>query len=488
LGKMLVEAANPLNIKVITLDEAHCPASLINRNHMNGSFRNKEFVSKLVEQCNILSFEIEHVDINVVNQCKTNSIQIHPSPSTIELIQDKYQQKIFFKNLGIPVASFREVCKTTDIDSAIIDLGLPLMVKSKAFAYDGKGNYLLKTHGEISQAFSTLKSKDLYVEKCIKFQKELAVIVCKSINGKVSTYPVFETIHQNSVCAVVIAPAQISHLVWEAAVDVATRAVNALSGAGVYAVELFALENGTVLLNEIAPRPHNSGHLTIESCYTSQYENHLRAICGLPLGCTALKVDAAIMINILGKSTNIQEPFSYIRKALSIDGSSVHWYNKTECRPGRKMGHITLIGHPLNKLMKIADEMTENWTEPIIFPISNPVVGIIMGSDSDLPIMKAAALVLKDFEIPFEVTIVSAHRTPERMFQYAKTAHLRGLKVIIAAAGGAAHLPGMVASLTPLPVIGVPIALSHMDGMDSLYSIVQMPRGVPVATGITIYF
>jgi phosphoribosylaminoimidazole carboxylase len=195
------------------------------------------------------------------------------------------------------------------------------------------------------------------------------------------------------------------------------------------------------------------------------------------MGDTGLKVPAAVMVNILGTG-DFKTTLAPCQASLSLPGSTVHLYGKSECKKGRKMGHITLVGNNIQDLLSQAETLTESQIS--IQP--RPVIGIIMGSDSDLPTLKPAAQLLKTFDVPFELTIVSAHRTPDRMVQYAKEAHQRGLQVIIAAAGGAAHLPGMVAALTPLPVIGVPVALKYLDGMDSLYSIVQMPRGVPVAT------
>ncbi|KAJ1409370.1 Rudiment single hybrid motif, partial [Sesbania bispinosa] len=239
-----------------------------------------------------------------------------------------------------------------------------------------------------------------------------------------------------------------------------------------------------ILLNEVAPRPHNSGHHTIESCYTSQFEQHLRAVVGLPLGDPSMKVPAAIMYNILGEEEGelgFQLAHQLIRRALTVPGATVHWYDKPEMRKQRKMGHITIVGPSLGNIEgNLATVVGGNRLDDKTAVA--PLVGIIMGSDSDLPVMKSAAEILEMFGVPHEVKIVSAHRTPEMMFSYASSARDRGIKVIIAGAGGAAHLPGMVAALTPLPVIGVPVRASTLDGLDSLLSIVQMPRGVPVAT------
>lgn len=250
---------------------------------------------------------------------------------------------------------------------------------------------------------------------------------------------------------------------------------------------------GSIYINEIAPRPHNSGHYTIEACETSQYENHLRAILSLPLGSTALKVSSAAMLNIIGASSSIEEIDGFVSNALRIPGCTVHLYGKAECRKGRKMGHVTIVGDSdatvrmrlrpllialpgggstegeLDRYAPLPQEVASGHSS------KHPLVGIIMGSDSDLPVMLPAARILDKLSIPYELTIVSAHRTPDRLVEYARSARARGLRVIIAGAGGAAHLPGMVAAMTSLPIIGVPVKGSSLDGVDSLYSIVQMP-------------
>ena len=249
-------------------------------------------------------------------------------------------------------------------------------------------------------------------------------------------------------------------------------------------------------MNEIAPRPHNSGHYTIEACETSQYENHLRAILSLPIGSTTLKVPSAAMLNLLGSSNDMSELVGFAEFALGVPGASVHLYGKKECRKGRKMGHITITANSdaelrarLRQLLQrlpgadaagsaasdidlFAPEVPQPGSG---FSHKQPLVGVIMGSDSDLPVMLPAAHILDRFQVPYELTIVSAHRTPDRLVEYARSASGRGLRVIVAGAGGAAHLPGMVAAMTGLPVIGVPVKGSSLDGVDSLHSIVQMP-------------
>lgn len=330
-------------------------------------------------------------------------------------------------------------------------------------------------------------------------------MVVRSSAGQLVTYPVVQTVHTDHICDTVRAPAPVGARVAAAADAAARAAVASLPGAGIFGVELFAMPDGSVLLNEVAPRPHNSGHYSIEACATCQYENHLRAVLGWPLGSGELVVGAAVMINVLGAASGpagAAAAHRLLSAALATPGASAHWYGK-EAQPKRKCGHITVVGTTGAdvdaKLQHIraasaagdaaaaggashaaalaATVAAVTAPRPVL-----PLVGIIMGSDSDLPCMAAAAEALEEFGIACEVTVVSAHRTPDRLLEYSRSAAARGLRCIIAGAGGAAHLPGMVAAMTPLPVIGVPVPLKHLDGMDSLFSIVQMPKGVPVAT------
>ncbi|KAJ3226765.1 phosphoribosylaminoimidazole carboxylase ade2 [Clydaea vesicula] len=491
LGRMSIEAANRLNLKVAVLDNQPNPAvKLTNHNdHINADFKNHEKVLELAQKSDVLTVEIEHVNCDALYEAKKQNplLEIHPDPTTIEVIQDKYKQKLELKSRNLPLGEFLNLeingNELSVLNEASVKFGFPFLLKSKKLAYDGRGNFVIKSQKDFHSGLKALGNgkMELYIEKFVPFVKELAVMVARGRDGEVLSYPVVETIQKNNVCQLVIAPAQIDGKVAKKAKEVAELAISGYKGAGVFGVEMFLLEDGNIYLNEIAPRPHNSGHYTIEACYTSQFENHVRAIAGLPLGNTDMKVPAAIMINILGSELGANNTLLPCTASLPLPGTTVHLYGK-EWRSGRKMGHITTVGASLQEVNNACNEILKSISEPNQHLKFSPVVGVIMGSDSDLPKMKAAAEILKEFEVPFEVTIVSAHRTPERMVNYAKSAHERGLKVIIAAAGGAAHLPGMVAAITPLPVIGVPIALKYLDGVDSLHSIVQMPRGVPVAT------
>lgn len=530
LGRMLVEAAHRLNIKVSVLDAANAPAKQINAltEHVEGSFAKAADVLALSQKCDILTVEIEHVDTKVLEEISEKEpLKVQPSWQTIRIIQDKYRQKENLIRNGIPTAESMPFGTSSPqgLKEIADRLGYPFMLKSRTEAYDGRGNYPVRSVSEIEKAIAALKDRPLYVERWADFQMELAVMVVKtSAAASISSwetctqaFPVTETVHEDSICKLTYTPARgVSKTVKLQAQELARKAVSAFEGRGVFGVEMFLLPDSSLLINEIAPRPHNSGHYTIEACHMSQYEAHLRAILPnlsntiVPEATSLLTPNTnAIMLNILGGPT----PTSHLlvaRAALTVPGAKIHLYGKGEGRPGRKMGHITLIAPSLKEaqdkiqpLINIVDAIRIHRAEgpttsaEIILATAHslsttdssraplkvkPLIGITMGSDSDLPTLKAGLQILDDFRIPYEVTITSAHRTPDRMLQYALTASSRGLKVIIAAAGGAAHLPGMIASSTPLPVIGVPVKGKTLDGMDSLLSIVQMPRGVPVAT------
>lgn len=492
LGRMLVESANRLNIKTIVLDQGISPAKQINyhQDHIDGSFKDLDSISKLASKCDVLTVEIEHVDVKAMEivQQKTG-IKIYPLPETIKLIQDKYLQKEHLIAHEVKVTdsiALKENSKD-EIIKISREFDFPLMLKSRTMAYDGRGNFVIKNESMIEEALEFLKDRPLYAERWCPFTKELAVMVVRSIEGEVFTYPIVETVHKDNICHTVFCPAPINPSLMAKAELLAKNAIKTFPGCGIFGVEMFLLNNNDILINEIAPRPHNSGHYTIDACVTSQFEAHIRAITNLPLpkGFTQFTNSSvnAIMLNVLGDDETDKE-LETCQRAIELPNSTVYLYGKSS-RPKRKMGHINIIDSSLrNCQLKLDYIQGLTKQKPQVSGESSPapLVSIIMGSDSDLPVMSVGADILKKFGVPFEVTIVSAHRTPIRMQEFAMQAQSRGIKCIIAGAGGAAHLPGMVAAMTPLPVIGVPVKGSTLDGVDSLHSIVQMPRGIPVAT------
>eukprot|EP00744_Colponema_vietnamica_P008356 GILI01011924.1.p1 GENE.GILI01011924.1~~GILI01011924.1.p1 ORF type:complete len:654 (-),score=204.45 GILI01011924.1:140-2002(-) len=525
LGRMMIYAAQRLGVQIKILDpSADAPASQIASRHLAGRYDDAEKILQLAEGCDVVTVEIEHVNTDGLAQLEAKGVRVEPSSSTVRLIQDKYEQKVFLSSRGVPVAEFVDAPTMEVVEEWGSKWGYPLLLKAKRMAYDGKGNYVVRSKEDIATGFAKLGNKNLYIERFVDFVCELAVMVARrqgdvDSNGQrvaeIKSYPVVETVHLDNICHMTFCPPRPSSLslvesaalvedVKARAEEVAMNAISNLSGAGIYGVELFLLRTGEVILNEIAPRPHNSGHYTIESSPCCQFEQHLRAVLNVPLGGTYLSVGAAGMMNVLGKGEGAEghklmmeefnRAFELDKKELevfgesarpSLGGASCHFYGKHEARKGRKMGHITVVAPSIELLerkMRFLESGTFDLPTSSSSSSSKPLVGIIMGSDSDLPTMRPAAEVLDKFGVPYELTVVSAHRTPHRMYEYATTAHKRGIKVIIAGAGGAAHLPGMVASLTCLPVVGVPVFTRTMNGYDSLLSIVQMPRGIPVAT------
>ena len=535
LGRMLVEAAHRLNIKVAILDSDNAPAKQINQiagsQHVTGSFANASDVRKLAANANVLTYEIEHVDTKVLEELEQEQAfvkddnswhRIQPSWETVRVIQDKYAQKQHLAKYGITTAQSKGVGTTSPqgLKEIALELGgLPIMLKARTQAYDGRGNYPVMELGDIEPALHSLGDRPLYAERWASFKKELAVMVVKTkqeanvdqFANLTLAFPVTETIHEDSICKLTYTPPrEVSQKVQRQAQELAQRAVSTFKGTGVFGVELFLLENDELIVNEIAPRPHNSGHYTIEACHMSQYEAHLRAILPnladtIQPGATDLAVNAAVMLNILGGP----QPDSHLllaKAALKIPGAKVHLYGKGDGRPGRKMGHITVVGkstseieqkiHPLiiladavrahrNSQNTSNEDVAATATEllrrnPI--PPEKPLLAIVMGSDTDLATLRPGLELLDKMPISYLVTITSAHRTPQHMLNFGKAAASRGFKAIVAAAGGAAHLPGMMASETTVPVVGCPVKASSMDGLDSLFAIVQMPRGIPVAT------
>ncbi|TVY75764.1 phosphoribosylaminoimidazole carboxylase [Lachnellula suecica] len=524
LGQMLCEAANPLGIQVVILDAPASPAKQVNAKvpHIDGSFVDPEKIRELARQVDILTVEIEHVDTKVLEEIaeqgvkmedgKMKRVQVHPSWKTIRVIQDKFVQKDHLARAGVKTAASKAVeSNAAALEAVGKEFGYPFMLKSRKDAYDGRGNFPVESKDDIKEAFEVLKGRGLYAEKWAAFRLELAVMVVKTQDepseggqGTVA-FPAVETVHEDSICKLVyLPPRNVSEKVQKKAQELARKAVGSFWGKGVFGVELFVMDKGDELVvNEIAPRPHNSGHYTIEACPTmSQFKAQLLSITDLMPSFSNSTIPSmfpsAIMLNILGGKGKDSHN-ELVKRTFTIPTGALHMYGK-EAKPKRKIGHVTVVGNSLSQtetliapFIGLADGMraeregisapkviTQSATSGLLS--SRPLVAVTMGSDSDLPVLKPGLALLKTLEIPFHVTITSAHRTPQRMTDFANSAVSQGFKVIIAAAGGAAHLPGMIAASTPLPVIGVPVKGSTLDGMDSLLSIVQMPRGVPVAT------
>ncbi|HSW67062.1 MAG TPA: 5-(carboxyamino)imidazole ribonucleotide synthase [Bacteroidales bacterium] len=354
LGKMLVQKARTMGFYTETLDNsAISPASGISDKHYTGSLYDTEKLENLVKGNDVTTFEIEHVGVDVLKRLERAGYSIFPSPEVLEIIQDKYVQKSTLDRAGIPVPKYVEAPHpSAEVLSAF---GFPLVQKAKKGGYDGRGVAVLRNQSDLGK----LLQVPSMLEELVDIEKELAVIVARSIKGEVVTFPVVEMVFDErvNICDTVLAPARITQQQEAEICRIAIRCVEVLNAVGVVAIEFFLSRNGQILVNEIAPRPHNSGHFSIEACLTSQFEQHIRAVFGLPLGATNLH-STAIMVNMLGEPGFDGDPvIEGFNETLAVEGASFHWYGKSETKPFRKMGHVTILAtdhaSALEKALKV---------------------------------------------------------------------------------------------------------------------------------------
>ena len=358
LGMMIAEAAKNLSehiSEITVLDPTeNCPAAQAGAKQIVGDFKDEIAILKLAEQSDIITYEIESGNTDVLSKLKA---EIEPSPSTLGIIQDKLSQKTFLSENGLPVPQFYEITSLDDLRKKIKDLGLPVLLKSRRDAYDGRGNFKITSSNEIEKAYQHFDGKSLMVEKFVNFKMEVSVIAARNTKGDITTYPLVENIHQNNILKMTIAPARVSDDVINNAGEIAKKTMEVLKGAGVFGIEMFIDQDDKILINEIAPRVHNSGHHTLQSCKTSQFEQHLRAILGLELGSTDL-VHKTVMCNILGPDgfEGKYKPF-----VLENDGVYLKMYGKSVSKPQRKLGHFNIVdlndSGSIDRLIEIADEI-----------------------------------------------------------------------------------------------------------------------------------
>ncbi|MGH7246281.1 MAG: 5-(carboxyamino)imidazole ribonucleotide synthase [Candidatus Levyibacteriota bacterium] len=356
LGRMLTIAAHKLGFRVIILDPTpNSSAGQVADKQIVGSFKDEEKIKELAKEVEFLTFEIELANAKILEELTTQGLKINPSAKTLTIIKDKLLQKEFLKKSHIATAEFIPVETKEDIADAAKMFGYPVLLKARFDAYDGRGNALIKSSTDIVKGMKKLQGRLLYVEKFVPFTKELSVVIARSTKGDIAPYPVVETIHKNNICHTVIAPAPVDTEMKNQAYDLAISVMEHLGGAGVFGIEMFLRKDGKVLVNEIAPRVHNSGHHTIEANETSQFEQHIRAITDMPLGRTDMIVPAAVMVNILGEREGKAKPQG-VENATNLTGVFVHLYGKMETRRERKMGHITAIGNTVEEAWEKAEK------------------------------------------------------------------------------------------------------------------------------------
>ena len=349
LGKIMSQKAKKMGFHVTILDPTfNCPAAQVSDKHIVGGFHDNEKLEQLVQETDVTTFELEHVDTTILKELFDNGHNIHPSPYVIELIQNKYEQKKLLDERGVPVPAYKNVESEEDLSS----FGFPVIQKAKKEGYDGKGVCMLKSPQDVKNAIQT----ESFIEELVDIDKELAIIVARNIEGEIKCYPVVEMLFDDrtNICDIVMAPAKISKEIEKQALDISIKSIEVLNGVGIFGVELFLTRSGKILVNEIAPRPHNSGHYTVEACATSQFEQIIRAVTNLPLGSTKL-VSPSVMVNLLGEEGYEGEPFIHgIHDALRIPELSFHFYGKSFTKPFRKMGHITVLDDDIDVALEKA--------------------------------------------------------------------------------------------------------------------------------------
>jgi len=358
LGMMITEAAKNLSehiSEIIVLDPTeNCPAAQAGAKQIVGDFKDELAILKLAEQSDIITYEIESGNTDVLSKLKA---KIEPSPSTLGIIQDKFLQKTFLSENELPVSQFYEITSLGDLHEKIKELGLPVLLKARRDAYDGRGNFNITSLDEIEKAYHHFDGKSLMVEKFVNFKMEVSVIAARNTKGDIATYPLVENIHENNILKMTIAPARVSDDVIKDAGEIARKTMDVLKGAGVFGIEMFIDQDDKILINEIAPRVHNSGHHTLQSCKTSQFEQHLRAILGLELGSTDL-IHKTVMCNILGP-----DGFEGKYKPVELEKDNVYlkMYGKDISKPQRKIGHFNVVdlsdSKDASELLKTADEI-----------------------------------------------------------------------------------------------------------------------------------
>lgn len=328
----------------------------------SGSFDSVDDMVEFAKECDVITLENEFISSDILKEVQEKSgTPIFPSPKSFALIENKLIEKQTFENAEIPVTPYKLVRTASDLEVFGEEHGWPYLLKSSKGGYDGYGNETVKDLASAKEAFKKLggeEGRDILAEAFVPFTKELAVQVARNETGTV-VYPCCETVQENHICVAVLSPAPIKDIYQKRAQELAVKAVEAIDGKGIYAFEFFLTEGGDLLLNESAPRPHNSGHYTIEGCITSQFENHVRAVLGLPLGSSKMNAPSVAMINLLG-THNRPAKTDHILKALETENGHLHVYGKVQSKIGRKMAHYTLLGDDLEKTYHTAKELTKN--------------------------------------------------------------------------------------------------------------------------------
>jgi 5-(carboxyamino)imidazole ribonucleotide synthase len=361
LAWMMGGAAQKLGLElVVQTPHREDPAVAIASDTVLAKIDDATATAVLASKCDIITFENEFVDLDALSILANQGVCFRPSLEALTPLLDKYHQRCYLRNLGLPVPEFFAV--EGDNEKIASKLDFPLVLKSRRHGYDGQGTFIIKDFAILQPKLDyNITESAFLIEEFIPFQRELAIIAARSVDGEVVTYPVVETQQEEQVCRRVIAPAQITPKLVAEIEAIAHTILSSLQVVGVFGIELFLTPDGKVLVNEIAPRTHNSGHFSLDACETSQFEQHLRAVCGLSLGNPVLRCAAAVMVNLLGYEDTL---FDYQKKRShlqQIPRAHLHWYGKIESRLGRKLGHVTVLLDNPSEAINVARTIESIW-------------------------------------------------------------------------------------------------------------------------------
>ncbi len=364
LGRMLALAARQMGYRIFFLDPSpDAPCSSVADKKIVANYNDIPAVLKLGSKCDVVTYEFENIDVQAVIALEEAGYQVYPSSNVLKTTQHRILEKEFVCSIGIKTAPFYPIYTAIDLEKAAHQVGFPALLKTVYGGYDGKGQVKIINLEQAQQVFHSLNNRTLIWEKIINFTKELAIICVRDQLGQTVTYPVTENVHVDNILDTTIVPARISSKVASQATEIAKKIALHLNIVGVFCVEMFLLENDEILVNEIAPRPHNSGHYTIDACMSSQFEQQLRAICGLPLGSPKMLTNSAVMVNILGDHKG--DRFFGTTEILANPNVCLHLYGKKKAKPKRKMGHFTVLSDDIKTALDIAEETRKklSWLE-----------------------------------------------------------------------------------------------------------------------------
>ena len=357
LARMMVPPAHRLGIEVWTLEKTDdCPAKLAGAKQVVGDWSDPDITLRFCQEVDVVTLDHEFTPLAVLEKIGDH---LRPGHQTMLKIADKFEQKAHLQRAGLKVVESRAFQSTNELRDIGKEFGWPLMIKARRGGYDGKGNFTLDGPEAVDSVFQEL-SGPLYAERFLPFEREVAVMVARGLDGQSLSYPVVDTVQENHICRCVRYPATLSRDLEQKAREVGRACAEAVGVVGVLGVEMFVDREGEIVVNELAPRPHNSGHYTLDASLTSQFENHVRAVCGLPLGSVDSTVEQAVMVNLLGDGHGSGYPKG-LSDVLAEPGAKMHLYGKTS-KPGRKLGHLTLVGNGTDDLEERALNLARKLT------------------------------------------------------------------------------------------------------------------------------